>query len=81
MAVRFFALYRERAGRSAMPLELPENSTVGDLIAHVRDIFPQLAPPEVDIVAAVNAEYVEGDQVLHQGDEVALIPPVSGGQT
>ncbi len=63
-----------------MPLELPENSTVGDLIAHVRDIFPQLAPPDVDIVAAVNAEYVEGSTVLHQGDEVALIPPVSGGQ-
>ncbi len=63
-----------------MPLELPENSTVGDLIAHVRDIFPQLAPPGVDIVAAVNAEYVEGSTVLHSGDEVALIPPVSGGQ-
>ena len=64
-----------------MPLELPENSTVSDLVAHIRDIFPQLAPPEVDIVAAVNAEYVEGNQVLQQGDEVALIPPVSGGQT
>ncbi len=64
-----------------MPLELPENSTVDDLLSHVRDIFPHLAPPEVDIVAAVNAEYAEGDQVLHQGDEVALIPPVSGGQT
>ena len=63
-----------------MPLELPENSTVGDLIAHVRDIFPLLAPPDVDIVAAVNAEYVEGSTVLQPGDEVALIPPVSGGQ-
>ena len=80
VAVRFFALYRERAGRTSMPLELPENSTVGDLIAHVRDIFPLLAPPDVDIVAAVNAEYVEGSTVLHPGDEVALIPPVSGGQ-
>ena len=80
VAVRFFALYRERAGRTSMPLELPKNSTVGDLIAHVRNIFPLLAPPDVDIVAAVNAEYVEGDRVLNQGDEVALIPPVSGGQ-
>ncbi len=63
-----------------MPLDLPENSTVEDLVARVRGIFPQLAPPGVNIVAAVNAEYAEGNTVLRPGDEVALIPPVSGGQ-
>jgi molybdopterin converting factor small subunit len=38
-----------------------------------------LAPPQVKIVAAVNADYAEADVVLHPGDDVCLIPPVSGG--
>ena len=38
-----------------------------------------MAPPTVEIVAAVNEEYAEGGLVLREGDEVALIPPVSGG--
>ena len=45
----------------------------------VRRHFPNLAPPEVQIVVAVNAEYAEPDTVLHSGDDVCLIPPVSGG--
>lgn len=77
--VRFFAIYRERAKRSLFPLDLPEGATVADLTAEVRRHFPNLAPPEVQIVVAVNAEYAEPDVILHQGDEVCLIPPVSGG--
>ncbi len=77
--VTFFALYRERAGRSHLQLELPEGATVADLTTEVRHHFPSLAPPDVKIVVAVNAEYAEPETVLHQGDEVCLIPPVSGG--
>ncbi len=77
--VRFFALYRERAGRGHFPLHLPEGATVAELSAEVRRHFPRLAPPGVKIVVAVNAEYAEQDLVLKQGDEVCLIPPVSGG--
>ena len=77
--VRFFALYRERAGSSATALELPEGATVADLIAEVRRQFPMLAPPQVKIVVAVNADYAEADVVLRPGDDVCLIPPVSGG--
>ena len=77
--VRFFALYRERARRSATALELPEGATVADLIAEVRRQFPMLAPPQVKIVVAVNADYAEADVVLRPGDDVCLIPPVSGG--
>ena len=77
--VTFFALYRERAGRSQFQVELPEGSTVSDLTTEVRRHFPQLAPADVKIVVAVNTEYAEPELVLHQGDEVCLIPPVSGG--
>ena len=74
-----FALYRERAGSALVSVELPEGSTAGDLTAAVRAEYPRLAPPEVRIVVAVNAEYADDDQPLYPGDEVCLIPPVSGG--
>ena len=41
--------------------------------------YPHVFPPAGDLVVAVNQEYAEPHQSLHQGDEVALIPPVSGG--
>ncbi len=80
LEVRFFALYRERAGCSQFHLELPQGATVGELTTEIRRHFPRLAPPEVRMVVAVNAEYAEPETVLHEQDEVCLIPPVSGGQ-
>lgn len=78
--VRLFALYRERAGASVVSVWLPAGAAVGELAAAVRADYPRLAPPEVRIVVAVNAEYADDDQVLQAGDEVCLIPPVSGGR-
>ena len=78
--VRLFALYRERAGASVVTVDLPDGALVGDLTAAVREDYPRLAPPEVRIVVAVNAEYADDDQALQPGDEVCLIPPVSGGR-
>ena len=79
--VRLFALYRERAGASIVSVDLPAGSSVGDLTSEVRKDHPRLAPPEVRIVVAVNAEYADDDQLLQPGDEVCLIPPVSGGRS
>ena len=79
LPVRLFALYRERAGSSTISLHVPNGATVADLTDEVRRRFPQLAPPEVEIVVAVNAGYAEEDLVLQPGDDVCLIPPVSGG--
>ena len=79
LVVRFFALYRERAGCRTTGVELPQGSTVADLTDEVRRRFPLLAPPEVQIVVAVNADYAEPETILRQGDDVCLIPPVSGG--
>ena len=77
--VRFFALYRERAGCSQSSLDLPAGARVADLVDEVRRQYPGLAPAEVSIVVAVNADYAEPDTVLNERDEVCLIPPVSGG--
>lgn len=79
IVVRFFALYRERAACNSHSLTLPEGATVADMTYEIRKQFPRLAPPEVKIVVAVNADYAEPGVLLHQGDDVCLIPPVSGG--
>ena len=77
--VRLFALYRERAGAAVVAIDVRDDAAVGDLVAAIRADYPQLAPPDVRIVVAVNAEYAEYDLALRPGDEVCLIPPVSGG--
>lgn len=79
LTVRLFALYRERAGTREFVIDLPSGATVADLTDAVRVIYPRLAPPDVKIVVAVNADYAEPEDVLHGGDDVCLIPPVSGG--
>ncbi len=73
-----FASYREKAGVGRLTLELRDGATVGDLADAMRAKFPELPDPE-RIVVAVNNEYQDHDYVLGDGDEVALIPPVSGG--
>jgi MoaE-MoaD fusion protein len=76
VTVRLFAILRERAGRDALELELPEDARVADALAAVDDLAGGLS-----LVLAVNREYAPADQRLEPGDELALIPPVSGGAT
>jgi molybdopterin converting factor small subunit len=61
-------------------LELPEGSTVGDLVAHIVGRFPDISSRPDTLVVAVNQEYQDHAFRLGDGDEVALIPPVSGGR-
>ena len=77
--VRLFALYRERAGRNTVSVAGPEGATVADLTDEIRRQLPNLAPPEVKIVVAVNTDYADYEVVLQPGDDICLIPPVSGG--
>ena len=77
--VRLFAMLREKAGMPEFALELPEASTVADLRAEMTRRFPGLPVSAPTTMVAVNAEYAEETHLLHDGDEVALIPPVSGG--
>jgi molybdopterin synthase catalytic subunit len=77
VTVRLFALLRERAGARELTLSLPEGARVSDALAALGDV----APPDLPLVMAVNREYARDDQVLDPGDELALIPPVSGGSS
>jgi molybdopterin synthase catalytic subunit len=74
--VRLFAMLRERAGAGEVTLELPAGARVADAL----DALEGTAPPGMPLVMAVNREYARPDHVLDAGDELALIPPVSGGE-
>ena len=74
VTVRLFAMLRERAGTGSVTLELPEGARVRDAL----DSLSGLAEG-IPLVMAVNREYASEEQVLGAGDELALIPPVSGG--
>ena len=76
VTVRLFAMLRERAGASELTLELPDGARVADALSELGEIAAGLP-----LVMAVNREYAPEDQVLGAGDELALIPPVSGGET
>jgi MoaE-MoaD fusion protein len=72
--VRLFAVLRERAGRGELELDLPEGARVRDALAAVGDLAAG-----VPVVMAVNREYADAEAPLRAGDELALVPPVSGG--
>ena len=78
VTVRLFAMLRERAGAPELTLELPEGARVSDALAS--EPLSALADG-IPLVMAVNREYADGEQMLEAGDELALIPPVSGGST
>jgi molybdopterin synthase catalytic subunit len=72
VSVRLFAGLRERAGRDRVEVELPDGAVVSDLLAAM-DLAPR------SCVVAINREYADEGAVVRAGDEVALVPPVSGG--
>ncbi len=77
--VRLFAIQRELAGRREMPLEVPAEATVLDAWGALVAAYPQLAPGRAFVRFARNGAYAEPTTSLREGDEVAIIPPVSGG--
>jgi molybdopterin synthase catalytic subunit len=79
ISVRLFASLREHAGAGALKLRLPEGATVDDAIADLRGGALSGLPEGAQFVAAVGREYTARDRVLTDGDELALVPPVSGG--
>jgi molybdopterin converting factor subunit 1 len=77
--VLFFAILRERAGRERETLDVPAAITAADLMDQLVRLHPSLAGLEGRVQLAVNRQMVPRSHVLRDNDEVALIPPVSGG--
>lgn len=76
--VLLFALFREQAGKARLELELPEGATVGDAKQALESQYPLRLSGGL---AAVNQNFAQGQVVLREGDELAFLPPVSGGTT
>ena len=76
-----FGVLKEWLSPNAVNLELPEGATVAALLEQLRAGLPEHAPKDAfnGIAVGVNAEYAQAAQILHEGDEVGLLPPVSGG--
>ena len=79
--VRLFAVQRELAGAREVPLELDAGATVESAWQALVALHPILAPGRPSVRFARNGEYVDAAELLAEGDEVACIPPVSGGES
>ena len=77
--VRLFAIQRELAGTRGVDLELPAGSSIEGAWAALVALHPSLAPGRAYVRFARNADYADPDTPLADGDELAIIPPVSGG--
>jgi MoaE-MoaD fusion protein len=79
LRVLFFGVLKDLAAKSSDAIDLPEGSLVRDLLAHYASQSPGLQASMASIAVAVNHEYAAPETVLQSNDEVALLPPVSGG--
>jgi len=77
--VLFFGQLRDIVGRAEESVELAEGGSVADLFARFRHTFPRLEDFRSAVAVSVNQEYADLSAELHHGDEVAFLPPVSGG--
>jgi molybdopterin converting factor subunit 1 len=77
--LKMFAILREKTGVSEMDLELGDGATVASAVAEVGRRFAPIAAMLGRSASAVNREYAKPNDKLRDGDELALIPPVSGG--
>lgn len=77
--VLFFGMLKDLAGRATDSLSLPEAASLGDVLDHYEQRIPRLKEIAASIAMSVNQEYAGPDASLKDGDEIALLPPVSGG--
>ena len=77
--VKLFAILRERVGESEITVTVPSGITVNHLNNEILKKYPQLKSFSNKFVTSVNCEVTTGDTVITSRDEIALLPPVSGG--
>ena len=77
--VQLFAVLRDIVGQNEVVISVPPHSTVSSLIDALVQQYSQIAEWRKHIRIAVNQEYVSHDYLLKEGDDVVVIPPVSGG--
>jgi molybdopterin converting factor subunit 1 len=79
VTVRLFARLRELAGTGELTREVPDESTVATVWEHLVHDYPAMAAYQPSVSCAVNADYARFKTTVRDGDEIAFLPPVSGG--
>jgi molybdopterin synthase catalytic subunit/molybdopterin converting factor small subunit len=79
--ILFFGVLKDLTGRGSDLLNLPEHATLGDVFIHYEEIAPRLGELAASIAISINQEFAGPDSQLKEGDEIAFLPPVSGGLT
>jgi molybdopterin converting factor subunit 1 len=80
VTLRLFARLRDIVGAAELTRDVADGATIGDVWRGLTREYPALADYERSISSAVNADYARMDQTLKADDEVAFLPPVSGGE-
>ncbi len=75
----YFAVLRDITGKSEVDVELPDGARPREVWQTLRAQYAKLAAYEQPPMTAINESYASADAVLHEGDELAFIPPVAGG--
>lgn len=79
LKVRLFAILRDAVGEGEITITVPNGVTVSYLNNEILKKYPQLIPFSNKFVTSVNYKVTSGDTIINSGDEIALLPPVSGG--
>lgn len=79
ITVKLFALIREKAGADTLALDLPHGADLQQMVEAIRRQQPALGPYLDNMRFSLDMDFVDADTILRDGDEVVLIPPVSGG--
>ena len=82
LKVNSFAVLREIIGKEQITLQLPrkeEGITVADLRIKVLELYPEISAQKIPVGIAVNAKMVHDKSIINDFDEIALLPPISGG--
>ena len=81
VTVLFFGVLKEMLASESQTLDLPQGATVDAVLGHFRELMPQQPKLWSTLAVAVNQSYAPSSCLLRDGDEVALLPPVSGGSS
>ena len=77
--MEFFSVYREAVGKKEIEITLKKSLTINELIQKLIDDYPMLNKFIKFAIFSLNQEYARGDEILKDGDNVAIFPPIGGG--
>jgi molybdopterin converting factor small subunit len=79
MTVQFFSQLKEIVGTGEITLDLPDGSSVADLLARLYRDFPELEKWDRNLLVGAGLDFVARDHIIQPNDRIAIMPPVQGG--